>query len=190
MTPRRIIHEKRHLIWPIVVGILINAGVFAFVVYPLAEKVAGGEQSAAAATAALNAARREQSNAQQMVKGRASADAELQKFYVQVLPPDVSGARRITNPHIDTLAKQFNLRVERTTSDYKPVRESALTKYTTSVVLVGDYRDVRRFLHALETAPDFLVVENVDVAQNEGESKGLSVNLQIATYFRSEAHAD
>ncbi len=190
MNSRRVLHEKRHLIWPIVAGLLINAILFGFVVYPLAEKVAGGEQAAAAASAALNAARREHLNAQQMVKGKGQADSELQKFYVDVLPPDVSGARRITYPRIDQLAKESNLRLERVTMDPKPIRDSGLTKFTYTAVMSGEYRDIRHFIHALETAPEFLVLENVDLTQGEGESKGLTVNVQIATYFRTAAHGN
>ena len=29
------------------------------------------------------------------------------------------------------------------------------------MVLEGDYRDVRRFIHKLETAPEFVVIEDV-----------------------------
>jgi Tfp pilus assembly protein PilO len=190
VNARRVLAEKRHLIWPIVAGILINVGVFAFVVYPLAQKVAGGEQAATAATAALNAARREYSNANQMVKGKVQADAELQKFYGDVLPPDMSGARRITYTPIEQLAKQHNVRLERVTMDQKPIRESALAKFTYTAVLSGEYGNIRRFIHALETAPDFLVLENVDLTQGEGEIKGLTVNIQIATYFRMGAHGN
>jgi len=182
---RRVLNEKRHFIWPLVVAILINVGVFAFVVYPLAQKVAGGEQSAAAASAALNAARREFSNARQMVEGRKQADQELQKFYGDVLPPDVSGARRITYTPIDHLAKEHNLRLERVTIDEKPIRDSSLSKFTYTAALSGEYANIRRFIHALETGHDFLVLENVDLTQSEGEGKGLTVNIQIATYFRA-----
>ena len=46
-------------------------------------------------------------------------------------------------------------------------------------------RNIRRFIHELETAPEFLVLENVELTQSEAENRGLNVNLQIATYFRA-----
>ena len=53
---RRVLAEKRRLIWPIVIALLVNVALFAIVVYPLSKKVAGGEQAAQAAATALNAA--------------------------------------------------------------------------------------------------------------------------------------
>lgn len=187
---RRVLTEKRHLIWPIAVALVINAALFAFVVYPLSTKVAGGEQAAAAATSALTAARREHTAALATVTGKGEADTELQKFYGDVLPPDISGARRITYLHIEQLAQKHNLRVLRETSDPSPQHNSSLMKFTYSAGLAGEYRDIRRFIHALETAPEFLVLENVELSQAEGESKGVNVRVEIATYYRTGAHGD
>src|SRR5262249_11508321 len=130
-------------------------------------------------------------NATQMVKGRAQADQELQKFYGDVLPPDMSGARRITYTPIEQLARQHSLRLERVTMDHKPIRDSSLAKFTYNAVLSGEYPNIRRFIHALETGQQFLVLENVDLTQGEGENnKGLTVNVEIATYFRTGAHGN
>ena len=56
MTPyRRVMAEKRRLIWPIVIGLLLNLVLFGLVVYPLSNKVAAGEQEAEAAALSLAA---------------------------------------------------------------------------------------------------------------------------------------
>jgi hypothetical protein len=89
----RVLHEKRALIWPLVVALLVNLLVYAVVVYPLSRKVAGGEQAAEASAAALAAARRDYAAARATVAGKGQADIELQKFYSEVLPPDVSSSR-------------------------------------------------------------------------------------------------
>jgi Tfp pilus assembly protein PilO len=190
MTPaRRVLHEKRTLIWPIAIALLVNVAVYAILVYPLSQKVAGGEQEAQASASALAAARRDYTAARATVAGKAQADAELQKFYNDVLPPDSSGARRITFLRIEQLAAQSNLRLERETSDPKPQRDSELVKFTYTATLSGEYRNIRRFIHALETAPEFLVLENVQVSQNESDDRGgLNVIVQIATYYRIGAH--
>jgi Tfp pilus assembly protein PilO len=190
MTPaRRVFTEKRGLIWPIAIGLLLNAAVYAIVVYPLSQKVAGGEQEAEASATALANARRDDAAARATVAGKAQADAELQRFYNDVLPPDISGARRITFLRIEQLAAQSNLRLERETSDPKPQRESALIKFTYTATLSGEYRNIRRFIHELETAPEFLVLENVQVSQNDsGDHNRLNVIVQIATYYRIGPH--
>lgn len=190
MTPaRRVLTEKRALIWPIAMALLVNVAVYAILVSPLSQKVAGGEQEAQASATALAAARRDYAAARATVAGKAQADAELQKFYNDVLPPDISGARRITFLRIEQLAEQSNLRLERETSGPKPQRDSELVKFTYTASLSGEYRNIRRFIHELETAPEFLVLENVQVSQNESDDRGgLNVIVQIATYYRIGAY--
>jgi hypothetical protein len=191
MTFSRILHEKQRLIWPLALVLVANAAVFAMVVYPLSQKVAYGQQEADAATVALNNARRDYANARATVTGKSQADTELKKFYSDVLPPDLSGARRITYLPIGQLAQEANLRVVRQTTDVAPIRESSLTRFTQTAVLTGEYRDIRRFIYKLETRPEFIVIENVDLSQNENEtSRGITVTLQIATYFRTGGDGD
>jgi hypothetical protein len=171
--------------------LVANAAVFALVVYPLSSKVAAGQEEFNAATLALNNARRDYANARATVTGKSQADTELKKFYSDVLPPDLSGARRITYLPIGQLAQESNLRVERQTSDVASIRESSLSRFTQTAVLTGDYRDIRRFIYKLETRPEFVVIENVDLSQNENEtSRGITVTLQIATYFRTGGDGD
>lgn len=187
MTPyRRVMAEKRRLIWPLVIALLLNVALFALVVYPLSNKVAAGEQEAGAAAFALANSKRDYENARQTVTGKGQADAELAKFYQDVLPPDLSGARRITFLRIPQLAQQSNLRLERQTSTPSHLRESDLGKLTHSAVLTGEYREIRRFIHRLETSPEFLVLERVELSQNENEgARGITVSVQVATYFRT-----
>jgi Tfp pilus assembly protein PilO len=187
---RRVMAEKRRLILPIVIALVVNVVLFAIVLYPLSKKVAGGEQQAQAATVALNAARRDYDAARATVKGKGQADQELQKFYMDVLPPDMSAARRITFLRIEQLAQQSNLRLERETSDPKPQRDSQLVKFTFHAALSGEYRNIRRFIHQLETAPEFLVLENVGLTQSEVENRGLNVSVDIATYYRAAANGN
>lgn len=184
-TFRRVLAEKRALLVPLLVALLVNVGLYAIVLYPLSKKVAGGEQEAGAATAALNAARRDFAAARATVTGKGQADEELQKFYLDVLPADIRGARRITFLRIEQLAQQSGLRLERETSDPKPQRESRLVKFMYRASLSGEYRNIRRFIHTLETAPEFLVLENVDLSQGEAEDRALNVEVEIATYYRA-----
>jgi Tfp pilus assembly protein PilO len=181
----RVFQEKRALIWPIAIALVINVAIYAMVVYPLSQKVANGEQAAQASAAALMAARRDHAAARATVSGKGQADIELQKFYGDVLPPDVSGARRITFLRIEQLASQAGLRLERETSSPQEQRESNLVKFTYTASMSGEYRNVRRFIHDLETAPEFLVLENVQVSQGEAESRALNVSVRIATYYRA-----
>ena len=188
---RRVLAEKRRLILPIVVVLVVNIALFAIVLYPLSKKVVGSEDQARAASAALTSAKRDYDAARATVKGKGQADQELQKFYTDVLPPDLSAARRATFLRIEQLAQKSNLRLEReTTSDPKPLRDSQLVKFTYRASLSGEYRNIRRFIHELETAPEFLVLENVELTQSEIENRGLNVSVDIATYYRAGANGN
>jgi Tfp pilus assembly protein PilO len=187
---RRVFTEKRRLILPIAIALVVNLALFVIVLYPLSKKVAGSEQQSTAAASALNAAKRDYQAARATVAGKGQADQELQKFYMDVLPPDVSAARRITFLRMEQLAQQCNLRLERESSDPKPQRDSQLVKFTYRAALSGEYRNIRRFIHQLEIAPEFLVLENVELSQSEVENRGLNVNVEIATYYRTAANGN
>ena len=189
-TVRRVLAEKRRLIVPVAVALLVNVALYAIVVYPLSKRVAGDEQEAESAAAALRAARRDFAAARATVAGKGQADQELRTFYSEVLPPDVSGARRITFLRIEQLAQKCNLRVERVTSLPKPQGDSSLVKFIYKASLSGEYRNIRRFIHELETAPEFLVLENVDLRQSEVENRALNVEMEIATYYRAGANGN
>jgi Tfp pilus assembly protein PilO len=102
-----------------------------------------------------------------------------------VLPPDDSAARRITYLQIYQLAKKANLDYERAANEVTRERDSTLGKLTTTVALSGEYRNIRRFIHELETAPDFLILENVAVSQGTESGTALNVTVRVATYYQA-----
>jgi hypothetical protein len=187
---RRIFLEKRRFIYPLIGAMVINAALFAAIVYPLSLKVANGERDAQAESRAMAAARAEYEAARATVTGKDSADAELKKFYNEVLPPDLSAARRILYGKIDKL--MTSAAVKRGIESYaeSQERDSTLGKFTATVRLFGEYRNIRRFIHELETAPEFLVLENVALSQGQEREQGLSVELKISTYFRAEGNGN
>jgi Tfp pilus assembly protein PilO len=182
---RRVVTEKRRIVVLLAVAILINVGLFALVVVPLGNRVRSAELDAANAVTALTAARQDYAAARATVTGKTTADAELHKFYREVLPPDLSGARRITYLRLGQLAQQSNLRMDRSKVDTSTERDSTLGKLTLSVSLSGEYPAVRRFVYALETAPEFLVLENVALAQGDDRARGINVTVQVATYYQA-----
>jgi hypothetical protein len=44
---------------------------------------------------------------------------------------------------------------------------------------------VRRFLHALDTAPEFVVIKSVSLVQDERD-KVLRITLQLGTWYRAQ----
>ena len=184
MDVRRIVSENRRAVWIIAAGFVINIALYVLVVYPLAQRVHNAEQEAGDATRQLLAAKRTYDSARGTVVGKKEADEELQKFYRDVLPPDLSGARRMLYPHLDQLARSTNLTTVRYRWEPDEGRSGELKKLTMTLILEGEYTNVRRFIHELETAPEFLVLESVAVT-SEADDRNLSVTAHVSTYYRS-----
>jgi Tfp pilus assembly protein PilO len=188
MNLARVMAEKRRLIVPLVLVIVANALLYALVVFPLGRQVTSAEVEAREQHNQLNRARLDYQSAKATVSGKQQADAALEKFYKEVLPADQGQARKLTFTRLAQLAKQAHVQLEHGTNAVKHEKGSGLSKLTTNYTLTGDYRDVRRFIYALETAPEFLVLENVGLSAATGEpqqARSLSMSLEIATYFRS-----
>jgi len=77
---RRIVQENRRIVYILAAALVINAALYALVVYPLAQRVASGEQEAGESTRALVAARKTYDSARGTVTGKKEADAELEPF--------------------------------------------------------------------------------------------------------------
>lgn len=187
---RRIVQENRRVVYILAAALVINAALYALVVYPLSQRVTSGEQEAGESTRALVAARKTFDSARGTVSGKREADAELVKFYEDVLPPDLSGARRVLYPRLDQLARKANLTLGayRFHLDANPIGD--LRKITMTMNLTGDYSSVRRFIHELETAPEFLVLESVAVTAAAEGDRRLNVVAQVATYYRTPEHGN
>jgi Tfp pilus assembly protein PilO len=191
MTPvRRIMAEHQTFIWALALGLVANILVFVLIVYPLAQRVAGGEATAAESAAALRAARAAHADARATIEGKSRADAELQRFYDDILPSSMSAARGMTYLMTNQLASRVGLRQRSRQFSDAPVRDSSLGKLTMTLSLAGEYSQIRRFVHDLEMAPDFLVLEHVELSQSEGQGRGIDVTVQIATYYRMRSHGD
>ncbi|HEX9368186.1 MAG TPA: hypothetical protein VF921_16265 [Vicinamibacterales bacterium] len=188
MNLSRVMAEKRHLIVPLVIAVIANALLYAVVVFPLGRQVTSAQDEANLQHELLNRARVDHQSAKATVSGKQQADAALQKFYKDVLPADQSIARKLTYTRLAQLAKQANVKLEHGVNGVKHEKGSTLSKLTTTYTLSGDYRDVRRFIYSLETAPEFIILENIGLSAASGEqpqARGLSMNLEIATYYRS-----
>src|SRR5262249_8476736 len=146
---RRIFLEKRSIILPLGLALVLNIGVYAFVVRPLAARSASAADRAAAAQQSLRAAQRELASAQALVNGKSAADEELSTFYKKVLPSNLSAARRLTYV-VPALAHKARVKYQAKQMDQEEVKESdrdtrdsRLVRLKTHVVLQGDYEAVR-----------------------------------------------
>jgi Tfp pilus assembly protein PilO len=181
---RRVAFEYRRAL--IVIGVLLVANIliFAGYVYPLSQRVANIEQRDRTAEQSLRAARAEQAQAAGTLTGKDRASAELATFYNDVLPQNLTGARRLTHLRLPQLARQSGLRYVRSQYEAVEERDKNLDVLRISMILSGSYADVRTFIHALETAPEFVVIDNVSLAEDDPDDGTLVVTLRLSTYYR------
>jgi type IV pilus assembly protein PilO len=187
MNMSRVMAEKRRVILPLIVAVVANVLLYALVVFPLGRQVASAQEEARDQHEQLYRAQADYKAAKATVSGKLQADAALQKFYKDVLPASDGLARKLTYTRLAQLARQAKVTLEHGSNAIKHEKGSQLSKLTTTYTLSGDYRDVRRFIYSLETAPEFIVLENIALTSATGEqsNRALAMNLEIATYFRS-----
>jgi len=184
---QRVTTEKRRLLVPLAIGIIANIVLYVVVVFPLAHQITNIQNEEHAAREQLVKARQDYNDAKATVTGKQQADAALQKFYKDVLPADQGVAQRLTFTRLAELAKQANVRLEHGTNEIAREKGSSLSKLTTRYTLTGTYPDVRRFIYSLETAPEFIVLENIGLSSSSDQqsARAVAMTLDIATYFRT-----
>jgi Tfp pilus assembly protein PilO len=181
---RRVVQEHRRAVIIIAAVFVLNVLLYLVLVRPWNQSVANIEQSTLAAEQARSAAQTEFSRANGTLTGKDRAAKELETFYSKVLAQDLSGARRLTYGRVQRLAQEYRLAYRG--SRYEPIEErgSTLTKLKVNVELTGTYNNMRSFIHAIETQPQFVVIENISLAEGSNEGS-LRLAMDLSTYYRS-----
>lgn len=187
---RRILSEKRAVVIPLTIAFLANIAVTAGWVYPLTIRARDVHVRARASEQSLQAAQREHDEAEKARLAKERATEELRRFYREVLPTDLAGARRITYLPLAQLARQNNLKPEHRNLSPETDRESQLGRLKVTMVVQGEYANVRRFIHALETAPEFVVIDDVSLAQGAEATSPLVLTLELSTYYLVGGHGN
>ncbi len=179
----RILHEKRALITTVAMILAVDVLLYVLAVYPLSNKVSRAETRVVQAEAQLSQARTNHEAASQTSENKVNADSELQRFYAEVLPVDLAGARRISSPLLVQLAEDTHLVLTRQSSAPEKEGGSLLARLRTTMVLAGEYEDIRQFIYELETAPEFILIEEVILSQGDASDEALVLTLGVSTYY-------
>ena len=180
---RRIFVEKRLAITIVIVAVVVDISLYALVVFPWSVALASARTRGEVAGTALIVAEQNLEMARATVDGKLEADRELQTFYRETLPSDLSNARGITFARLEEAASLNNLLMERRSSSTDREEGSRLARLQMTMFLKGDYRDMRRFLFELETADDFIVIEEISLSQDDAAENTESLTLGLATYY-------
>ena len=182
----RVLREHRSAMLPLTAVLVINLIVLAVVVLPLAQRAASNETRAAAAQRAEAAAEREFKQAEAFREGKSKATSDLEAFYKQVLPSDATAARRITHLKPQQRAREHRVLYERGATEEETIDDSSLERQTVTMTLSGSWDDIRAFIYALETSPDFVVIDNVVIQEGTSGNASLSLDLDLTTYYKSD----
>lgn len=184
---KRILIEKRAVAIPLVLALLVNVGVYVLVVHPLAAKSANEADRAKNASAALKVAQRDLTQAQALVGGKSRADQELTTFYEKVLPGSESEAAwRLLYARVPKLSRDTNVKFEKRDSepDKSILKDARYGRVKTRIVFQGEYRNIRRLIYELESAPEFVIIDSITLAQSEA-NKPLTLTVELSTYYRA-----
>lgn len=180
----RVIAEHRRMLVPLGALLAINIAVLVLLVLPLRSSVQSGGTRAQDSTRALAEARAELKAAEATRDGQAQATRDLDRFYREVLPADVSTAQRLTQSKLSLLARSHDVVFLQSSTTPETLRESSLERLVVNFSLSGDWDDVQRFIHTVETLPEFVVIDQL--ALSEGADDGaLSLSLSVSTYYRA-----
>jgi Tfp pilus assembly protein PilO len=180
---RRVLAEHRRIILPLLVILLANILLYGVGVYPLAQRVANIEQRNREAAQSLDQAQREHDAARGALTGKERATVELATFYKDVLPADLPGARNLTYLRLNQLARDAGLKLTNLDVERKPERDSTLERLQISLTLEGGYNAIRSFIYQLDTAPEFVVIDDVSLTDDIGVQQAHRLSMRLSTFY-------
>jgi len=183
---QRILGERRSVIVPLALVALVNLGFYALAVYPLSLKVSASENRAKAARTQLAVADREDKDVRATLRLTDQASKDLSRFYQDILPADLTVARRQTYEHLAALAREHNLAIPRRGYRVDEGYKGRLERLSIAMELTGNYADMRDFIYDLENSPEFVAIEGIALAEDAQKEDELTLSLSLSTYYRGD----
>jgi hypothetical protein len=180
----RVLSEKRAAVTALVIAIAANIGLYTLVVYPRGVRSAGAADRAQAAAVAAQAAERDVAAARALVASKTRADEELSTFFDKVLPGGQNAAVTETYAPLPAIAAKANVHViqRRYDVDATLPKNSRVGRLQIHMLLQGDYASLRRFIYEVESAPAFVIIDNVTLAQSD-PAKPLTLLMELSAYY-------
>ena len=185
----RVIADHRRWLVPVGIVLAINVIVLIAVVLPLRQAVQSGATRAEASAQVLRDAMADLKEAEATRDGQTQASADLDRFYAEVLPSDFATARRMTGVKMAQLARAHDVIFQSGVASTESLDGSTLERLHVNYALTGDWDDIRQLIYEIETGPDFIVIDNVQLAEGGGANAPLSLTLDMSTYYRVTPNA-
>ena len=180
---RRVLREKRLPVLVVAAVLAVDAALYALVVLPSSRARAAAEQRAAGAARARDDARRGLAAAEAALAGTTTAAEAVETFYADVLPLDLADARARISLRLADLAAQHGLVLEQRSMAPEREGDGPLGRLRMTMRLEGEYRNLRRFVYALETGAEFILIEEIALRDGRRGDAGQVLTIGLATYY-------
>ncbi len=179
---QRILNDNRKFVISIAIALSANVLFYLIAVYPLNTKAIriNGQTLAAEEVLQLTQDRLEGIN--KLKRQKDKANRQLLRFYREVLPMDLSGARKAIYTQLFRLVGDLELKYERRNVSEERGDTDKLSRVSTRMVISGKYREVRKFIYKIELAPDFFLIDKILLEQKE-EGPDLTLTLDVSIYY-------
>lgn len=184
----RVLREHRTALVPLAIVFILNLIALVVVVLPQTQRAAGAEQRAVNAERQRDAAAADFKRADALRVSNSRASEDLVRFYREILPANVAAARRLLQLKLRQQADVHGVQYQGSGTTEEALRDSNLLRLAMSMRLSGSYDDIRSFIHELETASDFVVLEEVSLSEAQ-RAEGLELSINVATYYRASPPA-
>jgi Tfp pilus assembly protein PilO len=186
MTTRRLKFDIRQAGRPIlavlVAWFLLCSGFYLVQARPQVQRYRSLVENSEPRRQALAARRAEVEYRESFLEKLQQAESDLSRFREEVLSTRelrlVSVQRELTK-----LCARFNIDLETVTLDHDDLLDEELNRMAMVVPLEGGYANLRKFLQAVESSEQFLLVEKVGLGKGKEGGVMLQLDITLVTYF-------
>lgn len=172
-----------HRVLLVVLGVLLfaNVALALFLQHYFVPMVNEREQQLIRSQAELRGGGTGDSPAQLFAQGQKDLGTFREK-----IPPHREFTKLIVD--LQGMSDEAGLDLSRISYQHKEEKDGDLLRYSLSFTLIGSYRDIKMFIHALEQSPRLITIGQIGL-QGVGVDSDTDVRLQLnlETFFRSGA---
>jgi len=83
------------------------------------------------------------------------------------------------------LADEAGLHIGQVGFEPEELPRTGYLRYSLNYAVTGEYRQLKKFIHALESSPRLMSLDSIGL-RSAGREKGIVLSLKMTTYFRRE----
>lgn len=166
----------------VVVWLAINLVVALLVNAPRALMVTSRDEQSARLAAQVGQQNRDVSKLREEYARITSGNSGIQNFYDVVLS---TKQQRLINfqKELRDIAKQFNINYDSVSYPREYFPKEKVAKFGAVMPMNGSYANLREFVERIEASQNFIVIEQIQLANSKEGGVILSLGINLATYF-------